>query len=182
MLLSRCASRRHRHRRRYPCDVSETGSGCVRPLSLPVRRVVVGGQIWRGGTKPSILWVGFHPLCRPCIVIMPSPSLLPPSWSCTYTRPPGEVTKCGVKAKPTPLRRPHVPQGERQGRQEAGIKTCCICSCSLARSQGRTIHTVVTQVFGGIQLSISLATRVQHFLQNDDMLASIFLQLRISCL
>ena len=127
LLLRRCASRRHR--RRYPCDVSETGSGCVRPLSLPVRRVVVGGQIWRGGTKPSILWVGFHPLCRPCIVIMPSPlpsSPLPPSWSCTYTRPPGEVTKCGVKAKPTPLRRPHVPQGERQGRQEAGIKTIAL--------------------------------------------------------
>ena len=143
----------------------------VSALSLSLCAVVVGGQIWRGGTKPSILWVGFHPLCRPCIVIMPSPppsSSLPPSWSCTYTRPPGEVTKCGVKAKPTPLRTPHVPQGERatgeRGRETgSGHKDyCCICSCSLARSQGGTIHTVVTQVFGGIQLSVSLATRVQH--------------------
>ena len=97
-------------------------------LSLSVRR---------RRRRPNLAWgykaihpLGWFPSFVPplyCHNAIP-PSLLPPffpppSWSCTYTRPPGEVTKCGVKAKPTPLRRPHVPQGERQGRQEAGIKT-----------------------------------------------------------
>ena len=143
--------------------------------------------------RPNLAWgykaihpLGWFPSFVPplyCHNAIPPPFFPPPSWSCTYTRPPGEVTKCGVKAKPTPLRRPHVPQGERQGRQEAGIKTIAAYAHarSLAHREGPFIPWSLKSLVG-FNLPSLLPLEYNISLQNDDMLASIFLQLRISCL
>ena len=134
------------------------------PCRCPPR--AVRGQIWRARTKP----LGFHPLCRaPLYCHNAVPPLLPRSLPPCYLMvmwPPGEVTKCRVKAKPTPLPslRPHVPPTDRlskgrEGETGNGHKDyCSICSCSRASDHSCGGHS---QVFG-IHVFASLSTAVEN--------------------